>query len=196
MPGKVGVVSIQGDVEKHIRALERAGVASHRIVAVRTPEELAGVERAIIPGGESTTVGLLMQRYGLGEALQARAREGMPLWGTCMGMILMAREIEDRPEQYTLGVLDVAVRRNAFGAQVHSFEDEVTLEGLDRVVLGVFIRAPIVTRLGEGVQAIGRHAGQIVAVRQGSLLGTSFHPELTDDPRLHAAFMELAPGGR
>ncbi len=185
---KVGVVALQGDFEKHVAALRKVGVEA---VEVRTPEDLARVERAILPGGESTTVGLLMRRFGLGEALQRATQDGMPLWGTCMGMIMLAKGVESRPEQYTLGLLDVDVRRNAFGAQVHSFETAIPVEGLDEPVMGVFIRAPVVVRCGEGVQPLAEHDGQVVAVRQGAVLGTSFHPELTDDVRLHEWFVRL-----
>ena len=192
----VGVVAIQGDFEKHLASLRATGREGLTLSEVRTPEDLARVERVILPGGESTTVGLLMQRFGLGDALRQAAAEGMPVWGTCMGMILMAKEIEGRPEQYSLGILDVTVKRNAFGAQVHSFEDEVSVRALtdsaaDFASMGVFIRAPIVTRLGDGVEAISSYEGKIVAVRQGRLLGTSFHPELTDDTRFHEAFLNL-----
>lgn len=187
----VGVVAIQGDFAKHIEALQRLGKKGLEIIEVRTPAELSKVERVIIPGGESTTVGLLMQRYGLGDALKKRAKEGMPVWGTCMGMIVMAKEVDSRRDQYTLGLLDISVERNAFGAQVHSFEDEVQLEGMQEPVLGVFIRAPIVTKRGKTVDAIGTYDGKVVAVRQGKLLGTSFHPELTDDTRLHEWFLSL-----
>ena len=184
----VGVVAIQGDYAKHIEALERLHRSDLRIVEVREPDELKEVDRAILPGGESTTVGLLMERYGLGDALKVRAKAGMPIWGTCMGMILMASDVQDR-KQYNLDLLDITVQRNAFGAQVHSFEDEVKLSGMTEPVLGVFIRAPIVTRMGKGVKAIGKYGGKVVAVRQGNLLGTSFHPELTDDTRLHEWFL-------
>lgn len=186
----VGVVAIQGDFAKHIEALERLGRKELKIAEVREPKDLNGVDRVILPGGESTTVGLLMERYGLGAELKARASKGLPVWGTCMGMILMAKNVEDR-KQYTLDLLDITVQRNAFGAQVHSFEDEVKLTGMKEPVVGVFIRAPIVTRVGRGVEAIGRYAGKVVAVRQGNLLGTSFHPELTEDTRLHEWFLTL-----
>ena len=188
---RIGVIALQGDVERHVDALRRVAEGVET-VEVRTPEDLARVERAILPGGESTTVGLLMRRYGLGDALQRAATEGMPLWGTCMGMILLAQNVESRPEQYTLGVLDIDVRRNAFGTQVHSFETAVSVTGLEETVTGVFIRAPVVTRLGPGVEAVARYEDQIVAVRQGEILGTSFHPELTDDARLHEWFMALS----
>ncbi len=181
----VGVVAIQGDYEKHAQAFEACGAA---VRFVRTPEDLEGCDRAVIPGGESTTVGKLMERFGLGNALIERANGGMPLWGTCMGLIMLAKEVEGY-SQYSLGLLDVTVRRNAFGAQVHSFEDEVAVDGFDTPVMGVFIRAPIVVRCGEGVDALGCYDGKVVAVRKGNLLGTSFHPELTDDRRVHAWFL-------
>lgn len=187
MSVRIGVVSIQGDYEKHIETLERCRIPGLTTRQVRTPEDLVGVDRIIMPGGESTTVGLLMERYGLGDALRKAASSGVPIWGTCMGMILLAKEVEGR-DQYTLGVLDVTVRRNAFGAQVHSFEDEVTMANLDAPVLGVFIRAPIVSRIGAHVEELARYDGKIVAVRQGNLIGTSFHPELTPDTRLHRWF--------
>jgi 5'-phosphate synthase pdxT subunit len=184
---RVGVIAIQGDFAKHLGAVEACGAQA---IEVRTPEQLETVDRAIIPGGESTTVGKLMERYGLGEALIRRAHEGMPLWGTCMGLILMASEIEGS-DQYRLGLLDVCVRRNAFGAQVNSFEDSLRVEGLGEPLTAVFIRAPIVTRLGRHVDAIATYHGQVVGVRQGALLGTSFHPELTEDLRLHRWFLDL-----
>ncbi|HSI72923.1 MAG TPA: pyridoxal 5'-phosphate synthase glutaminase subunit PdxT [Fimbriimonas sp.] len=184
---KVGVVAVQGDFEKHLASLRAIGVAAQE---VRTPEDLSEVDRVIIPGGESTTVGLLMERYGLGPALRQRAAEGLPIWGTCMGMILMAHDIEGR-SQYTLDLLDITVRRNAFGAQVHSFEDEVTVRDMGTPVVGVFIRAPIVTRLGEGVEPLASYDGKVVAVRSRNLIGTSFHPELTDDTRMHEWFVRI-----
>lgn len=186
----VGVVSIQGDFEKHIEALQRAKQKGLDIREIRVAADLDGVDRVIIPGGESTTVGMLMQRFGLADALRERAATGMPVWGTCMGMILMAKNIEDRKDQFTLGLLDITVRRNAFGAQVHSFEDEVVIEGLDKPVTGVFIRAPIVTECHDGAKPIAFYNDQIVAVRQGNCLGTSFHPELTEDDRMHRWFLQ------
>lgn len=184
----IGVVAIQGDYEKHIESLKNAGIEGLEVREVRVPDELQGVDRIIIPGGESTTVGMLMDRFGLGDALKDRALEGMPIWGTCMGMILMAAEVEGRPNQYSLGLLDITVQRNAFGSQVHSFEDQVTIEGMDEPAMGVFIRAPVVTQCRRDAKPISVYGGRVVAVRQGNLLGTSFHPELTDDTRLHAWF--------
>lgn len=187
MSQRVGVCAIQGDFEKHILSLKALGVQAKE---VRTLEHLAEVDRLIIPGGESTTVGLLMERYGMGRAIQDRAAAGMPIWGTCMGMILLAKEVEDR-DQYRLGLMDITVRRNAFGAQVHSFEDSVSVQGLDQPVLGVFIRAPIVTKAWGKCEVIAHYDGMIVGVRQGKLLGTSFHPEMTDDTRMHQWFLSL-----
>jgi len=186
----VGVLAVQGDFEKHLVAFRRCGVTDEQLRLVKTTEHLAGVDRLVVPGGESTTVGLLLQRFGLGQALVDFARKGKPMWGTCMGMIMMAARVEDR-EQYSLGVLDVTVRRNAFGAQVHSFEDEVEFKPLQRTVTGVFIRAPIVVESGPDVEALSEYEGKVVAVRQGNLVGTSFHPELTDDTSLHEWFLGL-----
>lgn len=186
---RVGVLAIQGDFEKHLDALRRLQIPDLEPTEVRTPEELAQVEKLIVPGGESTTVGLLLQRYGMGEAIQQAAANGMPVWGTCMGMIILARSIAGRPGQYTLGLLDIEVQRNAFGAQVHSFEDAVPIKGLKEPVLGVFIRAPVVAQWGADVEPIAKYDGKVVAVRQGKILGTSFHPELTEDTRLHKWFV-------
>jgi pyridoxal 5'-phosphate synthase pdxT subunit len=183
----VGVLAIQGDFERHISACAAVGAQA---VEVRTILDLKQVERLIIPGGESTTVGLLLERFGLGTAITERARTGMPIWGTCMGMIMMAKRVEGHA-QYSLGLLDITVRRNAFGAQVHSFEDEVDVSFLGRPVTGVFIRAPIVTQFEADVESIARYNGAIVGVQSGKLLGTSFHPELTSDTQIHTWFMDL-----
>ncbi|CAN5671358.1 pyridoxal 5'-phosphate synthase glutaminase subunit PdxT [soil metagenome] len=183
-----GVVAIQGDFEKHLEALRAIGVPSKE---VRIPEDLEGVDRLILPGGESTTVGMLMQRFGLADAIKERVSGGMPVWGTCMGMILLAREVEGRPEQFTLGLLDVTVRRNAFGTQVHSFEDMVTVKGMEEPVMGVFIRAPVLIELGPQVEPLAEYEGRTVAVRQGRVVGTSFHPELTEDQRMHRWFLRI-----
>jgi len=181
------VVAIQGDYQRHLDSVSRAGGAG---IEVRTADDLTGVDRLIIPGGESTTVGMLMQRFGLANAIQESVSNGMPIWGTCMGMIMMARAVEGR-DQYTLNLLDITVRRNAFGAQVHSFEDRVEFKGLDEGVTGVFIRAPIVTQVGPDVEVLSTYRDQVVSVRQGNRIGTSFHPELTEDLRLHRWFLDL-----
>ncbi len=190
MSERVGVLAIQGDFERHMGAFRSIGVAREDLAEVRTVEDLAKVRRLVIPGGESTTVGKFLERDGLGKAIQDRAAQGMPVWGTCMGMILMANEIEGS-DQYRLGILDVTVRRNAFGAQVHSFEDDIQVDGLDGSMTGVFIRAPIVVTHGPDVSPLATCRGVLVAVRRGRLVGTSFHPELTADTRLHELFLGL-----
>lgn len=182
----VGVVAIQGDFAKHVEAVEAAGGKTR---LVRVGEDLVGIDRLIIPGGESTTVGMLMQRFGLGEAIVREAEGGLPIWGTCMGMILLASEVEGS-DQYRLRLLRAAVRRNAFGAQVHSFEDDLDFAPLG-TVRGVFIRAPVVIETGPDVEVLARYREHIVAVRQGTIVGTSFHPELTDDRRIHRWFLDL-----
>lgn len=189
MPIRVGVCAIQGDFERHILMLSQ--MKGIEAIEVRTPEELKTVERLIIPGGESTTVGLLMQRYGLAEAITKYASNGMPIWGTCMGMILLARTIEDRPEQFTLNLIDICVKRNAFGAQINSFTTSVLFEPLSRTIEAVFIRAPVVTTYGAGVEILSTLEDKIVAVRQNRILGTSFHPELSQDPGVHEYFLSM-----
>ena len=191
----VGVLALQGDIREHEHAL--TGLAA-RTLRVRTPEDVAGIDALIIPGGESTTMSNLALRWGLMAPLRERVATGMPAYGSCAGMIMLADRIEGgRPDQETIGGLDVTVRRNAFGRQVASFEAD-----LDMPVLGpeplhaVFIRAPWVQDLGDSVAVLatvesGPAAGRIVAVRQGSVLATSFHPELTGDTRVHAYFLEM-----
>lgn len=181
-----GVLALQGDFERHLAAFQEIGAEAF---GVRSHEDLGRAGRLVIPGGESTTVGLLLERYGLGQAIVERARDGMPVWGTCMGMVLMAREVEGRA-QPLLGLMDATVRRNAFGSQVHSFEDDVECDSLGKV-RGVFIRAPVATRTGPGVEAWARYRGQVVGIRQARLLATAFHPELTEDRRIHSWFLTL-----
>jgi len=167
-------------------------------VAVRRPEELAAVDGLVLPGGESTTIAKLAARVGVLEPLRAAVRSGLPAYGSCAGMILLADRILDAPpDQETIGGLDVTVRRNAFGRQVDSFESEIALNGIDGGPLhAVFIRAPWVEKAGAGVDVLGRVVGgpadgKIVAVRQGNLVATSFHPELTGDRRVHALFVDI-----
>jgi 5'-phosphate synthase pdxT subunit len=189
MRGVVGVLALQGDFREHKEALRRLGVEAKE---VRKPEHLLGLKALIVPGGESTTIGKLAREYGLEEAVRQRVEEGsLALFGTCAGAIWMAKEILGYPEQPRLGVLDVAVERNAFGRQVESFQEKVQVKGLGPFP-GVFIRAPVFRRLGEGVEVLAELGGLPVLVRQGRLLASSFHPELTQDPRLHRYFLELA----
>ncbi len=198
----VGVFALQGDVREHLQMLESLGVAA---LAVRRPEELARCDGLVLPGGESTTMSKLARTFELLEPLRDRIKTGMPTFGTCAGMILLADRIEDGVAgQETLGGLDVTVRRNAFGRQVDSFEGDVVFAGLDDPVHAIFIRAPWVERVGDEVEvlarveddaSVGAAAGRIVAVRQGHLLATAFHPEVGGDPRVHAVFVDLVRRG-
>lgn len=189
---KVGVLGLQGDVREHVRALEAAGGTP---LVVRRPHEVAMVDALVLPGGESTTIGKLLARFELLEPIADRARGGMPLYGTCAGMILMANEIvgaEDAPVRIPL--LDCAVRRNGYGRQVDSFEADLTVAGLDESFRAVFIRAPIVERVGASVEVLATCDGTPVLVRQGALLASSFHPEMTGDPRIHELFVGAVRG--
>lgn len=190
--GAIGVLALQGAFVEHLAALARLGVAARE---VRLPEHLDGLAGLIIPGGESTVIGKLMVKYGLDDAIRAFAGRGGAVWGTCAGMILLAREVgRDQP---LLGLLDIDVERNAYGSQLASFEEDVALPGLEIDGLrAVFIRAPVVSRVGPGVTVEAADgSGNVVAVSRGGLLATSFHPELTDDARLHERFVALARDG-
>ena len=185
---RVGVLAYQGDVREHLAALEAAGAVP---VEVRRLEELDAVDGLVVPGGESTVIGKLAARYGLLEPLRERAAAGLPVFGTCAGMIFLAKEVEG-PPQDLLGVLDVRVRRNAFGRQVASFEAEVDVKGVDGgSVAGAFIRAPWVADAGPEVEVLAELEGKVVAVRQGNLLATAFHPELSGEVRLHRWLVDL-----
>ncbi|GAA1883699.1 pyridoxal 5'-phosphate synthase glutaminase subunit PdxT [Streptomyces durmitorensis] len=189
----VGVLALQGDVREHLIALASADAVAR---PVRRPEELADVDGLVIPGGESTTISKLAALFGLLEPLRARVRAGMPVYGTCAGLIMLADKILDpRSEQETFGGIDMIVRRNAFGRQNESFEAAVAIAGIDGApVEGVFIRAPWVESVGASVEVLAEHEGHIVAVRQGNALATSFHPELTGDHRMHELFVGMVRG--
>jgi pyridoxal 5'-phosphate synthase pdxT subunit len=185
----IGVLALQGDVPLHLRALEGAGADA---VPVKTLEALERVDGLIIPGGESSTVGMLLERFNLMEPARERIRAGMPVFGTCTGLILLAMDIEES-RQPRIGLLDVTVRRNAYGRQVDSFESDIPVAALgDPPVRAVFIRAPRVTRVQPGVEVLGETEAGPVLVRQGNILGAAFHPELTEDRRIHALFVEMA----
>lgn len=187
---RVGVLALQGDVREHVRSLEDSGAEA---VPVKTREDLDAVDGIVVPGGESTTIGRLLGIFGLLEPLRQRLADGLPAYGSCAGMILLARDVLDgRPDQPTLGALDVTVRRNAFGRQVDSFETDLDMAGVEGgPVHAVFIRAPWVERVGDGVEVLAETAGHPVAVRQGSVLATAFHPELTGDRRVHELFVRM-----
>jgi 5'-phosphate synthase pdxT subunit len=186
---RVGVLAVQGAVREHVEALRAVGAEPRE---VRLPEDLEGLDALILPGGESTTMRRLMDRYGLTEPIRAMARDGAPLLGTCAGMILLAERLTDG-ESPVLGLLDVEVQRNAYGRQLDSFEADVDFPALGAEPLhGVFIRAPAVSDVGAGVEVLARDPdGRPIAVRQGRVLATTFHPELTADRRLHRLLVEL-----
>lgn len=196
----VGVLALQGDVREHLAALEAAGA---KPVLVRRAEELAALDGIVLPGGESTTIVKLAAAFEVLEPLRERLAQGLPAYGSCAGMILLADRIEGgTADQTTFGGIDVVVRRNAFGRQVDSFESDVDVDGVDGgPVHAVFIRAPWVEQAGDDVEVLGRVVGgpadgRIVAVRQGHLLATSFHPELTGDRRVHALFVDMVRAAR
>jgi pyridoxal 5'-phosphate synthase pdxT subunit len=182
---KAGVLALQGDFREHAAVLSDLGTAP---LLVRTPEELASVECLAIPGGESTTISRLARRHGLVEPIRARALEGMPVLGTCAGMIVMAKEVDDGEPLFSL--LDIRVTRNAYGRQVDSFEADVPLRGQDNPVRAVFIRAPVVEEVGPGVEVLAELDGRPIVVREGRLLAATFHPELAGDGRLHRRMLE------
>src|SRR5579884_380090 len=192
----VGVLALQGDVVEHVRALERTG---SRVVEVRTPEDLARVDALVVPGGESTTVMKLLDRFSLAAPIADRVKRGMPFWGTCMGMIVAAHDVAGLA-QPTLDLLDVTVRRNAFGRQVDSAEVPLAIPALGAAPFpAVFIRAPWIERAGPEVETLAERDGHGVMVRQRNVLGTAFHPELTGDDRVHAYFLRMigdAPASR
>ncbi|WP_308282403.1 pyridoxal 5'-phosphate synthase glutaminase subunit PdxT [Streptomyces lichenis] len=186
----IGVLALQGDVREHLTALAVADAVAR---PVRRPEELAEVDGLVLPGGESTTISKLANLFGMADPLRERIAAGMPVYGTCAGMIMLAEKILDpRSGQETFGGIDMIVRRNAFGRQNESFEAAVEVAGVEgAAVEGVFIRAPWVESVGARVEVLAEHGGHIVAVRQGNALATSFHPELTGDHRVHALFTEM-----
>jgi pyridoxal 5'-phosphate synthase pdxT subunit len=186
---KVGVIGVQGDVREHVRAIEAAG-ATPRVL--KLPHEIYEVDALVLPGGESTTIGKLLDRFDLLSPLIERARSGTPLYGTCAGMILMADEIRgDQDAAHRLAVMDIAVRRNGYGRQIDSFEADLAVRGLDAPLRAVFIRAPVVESTGPGVEVLAEHEGVPVIVRQGHLLASSFHPEMTSDTRVHELFIGM-----
>ena len=192
---RVGVLALQGDTREHLAALRAAGAEA---ATVRRRSELEAVDGLVIPGGESTTMSHLLREFGLLEPLRERLAGGMPAYGSCAGMILLASEILDAGapgrEAVPLGAIDMTVRRNAFGRQIDSFEGDIDFEGLDGPAHAVFIRAPWVERVGPEVAVLARADEHIVAVRQGPVLATAFHPEMTGDRRVHRLFVDIVTG--
>ena len=199
-PVRIGVLALQGDVREHVRSLTAVGALPSE---VRRPGDLDAVDGLVLPGGESTTMSRLLEVFGLLEPVRARVADGLPVYGSCAGMVLLADEVLDgRPDQQGVGGLDVVVRRNAFGRQVDSFETDLPFEGVGEVH-AVFIRAPWVERTGAAAEVLARvpadgspAAGKVVAVRQGRVLATSFHPELTGDDRVHGLFVDMVKEAR
>lgn len=184
----VGVLALQGAFREHVAAVSRLGVAARE---VRQLKDMDGIDAMIIPGGESTTMGKLLNEWQMLQPLRERIEQGMPVYGSCAGLILLCRVIENS-DQPRLGVLDATVRRNAFGRQVDSFETDLTMPAIGpEPVPAVFIRAPVITGVGPGVKVLAEVKGQAVAVRQNNILATSFHPELTPDTRLHGYFLGM-----
>lgn len=184
----IGVLALQGAVAEHIRSINLAGAEG---VAVKKTEQLAEVDGLIIPGGESTTIGKLMRKYGFIEAIREYAQAGKPVFGTCAGLIVLAQRLEGNEEPH-LGLMDMTVARNAFGRQRESFETDLDVKGIETPLRAVFIRAPLIKEVGESVEVLSSYQGEIVTARQGNLLASSYHPELTDDYRLHELFISMA----
>jgi 5'-phosphate synthase pdxT subunit len=186
---KVGVLGLQGDVREHVAALESAGATP---LVVKKADELASIDGLVMPGGESTTIGKLLDRFGLLEPLTDRAHDGLPIYGTCAGAILLARDIvggHDAPHR--VPVMDITVRRNAYGRQVDSFEADLDVGGMDEPFRAVFIRAPAIERTGDGVDVLASVDGAPVMVREGRFLASTFHPEMTGDNRVHQMFVSM-----
>jgi 5'-phosphate synthase pdxT subunit len=184
---KIGVLALQGAVAEHIRMLELAGAEG---IAIKRIEQLQDIDGIIIPGGESTTIGKLMRTYGFIDALKQFSQQQKPIFGTCAGLILIANEIAGQ-DQAHLQLMDMKVARNAFGRQRESFETDLAIEGIADDVRAVFIRAPLIEEVGKDVRVLATYKGQIVAAQQGHLLAASYHPELTDDFRMHAYFINM-----
>jgi 5'-phosphate synthase pdxT subunit len=182
---KVGVLALQGDFREHERMLDAVGATS---VQVRTPEHLAGVDALVIPGGESTTIGNLARRCELVEPVRERVGAGMPVFGTCAGMIVLAQRVEGGEPLFA--VMDIGVQRNAYGRQLDSFETDLDVHGIDHAVRGVFIRAPAITDIGPGVRVLAEHEGTPVVLEQGGVLVASFHPELVGETGLHRYLLD------
>lgn len=190
---RIGVLDLQGAVREHLRMVAALGCEA---VPVKKVADLEGLQGLILPGGESTTLGKLLHRYGLDEAIAERAAAGLPIYGTCAGLILLAKHIPGS-DQLRLGLMDITVKRNAYGRQVDSFETDLDIPAVGpEPFRAVFIRAPYIESVGPGVEVLARHAGHIVLARQGRFLVSAFHPELTDDRRVHAYFLEHVAGVR
>ncbi|HBI04368.1 MAG TPA: pyridoxal 5'-phosphate synthase glutaminase subunit PdxT [Paenibacillaceae bacterium] len=184
---KIGVLALQGAVAEHMKLLEKVGAEP---VAIKKVEQLNDIDGIILPGGESTTIGKLMKKYGFDTALQEFSAQNKPIFGTCAGLILLAGEIAGQDWNH-LGLMNITVQRNAFGRQRESFETDLIIDGVAEDFRAVFIRAPLILGIGENVKVLSEYNGEIVSARQGNLLCSSFHPELTDDARMHDYFLQM-----
>lgn len=186
---RIGVLALQGDFSAHDRMLRDFGAET---VRVRSPEDFSGIDGLVVPGGESTTMNRLLDRYGLKPAIKRLHKGGKPVFGTCAGMILLSRRIENHPRQFSFGFIDVSVDRNAYGRQKDSFETDITMPFLgEKPYRAVFIRAPKITGIGKEVESLAKHGGAHIIVRQKNVLACSFHPEMTEDTRIHEYFLEM-----
>ena len=191
MAPRIGVLAMQGAFREHVTAIQELGLEAEPL---RDPAGLDSLDAVILPGGESTTMDKLLRKFGLQRPLRDRIAAGMPVMATCAGLILLAERVEDGlPDQESLGLLPVTVRRNAYGRQPDSFEADLDIAGLREPFHGVFIRAPVVEAVDDAVEVLAEHTGRPVAIRSGSILGLTFHPELTRDRRLHRLFLDLVP---
>jgi 5'-phosphate synthase pdxT subunit len=188
---RIGVLALQGDVSEHVLALERALSGRGEVVEVRRPGQMKECQALALPGGESTAISRQLERSGLAEELVDAAKEGKPILATCAGLVLLSREVQGDGRVRALGLMDTQISRNDFGPQRESFEADLDIKGLDRPYRAVFIRAPAIVRAGPDVEVLARVGGAIVAARQGNLLALAFHPELTEDTRVHQLFLNM-----
>ena len=188
---RIGVLALQGDVSEHVLALKRALQKAAEIVEVRKSGQIEECQALVLPGGESTAISRQLENSGLTEELKAAALSGKPILATCAGLVLVSREVEGEGRVRPLGLMDIEIIRNAFGPQRESFEADLQIEGLDRPYRAVFIRAPAISRVGSNVEVLARVGEAVVAARQKNLLALAFHPELTEDPRVHQIFLKM-----
>ncbi len=190
---RIGVLALQGDVSEHVLALERAGKGKVQVVEIRKSGQMEACGALVLPGGESTTIRRQLESFGLTQELKAAARQGLPILATCAGLVLVSREIEGDNDSRVkpLGLMDIKISRNAFGPQRESFEADLQIKGLDQPYHAVFIRAPAIVQVGDGVEVLACVGEAVVAARQKNLLALAFHPELTKDPRIHQIFLKM-----
>jgi 5'-phosphate synthase pdxT subunit len=188
---RIGVLALQGDISEHVLALERAGQGKAQVVEVRKSGQIEKCQALVLPGGESTTIIRQLESSGLTEELKAAALSGMPILATCAGLVLVSQEIEGMGRVKPLGLMDIKISRNAFGPQRESFEADLQIKGLDKPYRAVFIRAPAIAQVGRNVEVLARVGEAVVAARQKNLLALAFHPELTEDPRIHQIFLKM-----